>query len=388
MLAMTSRPARRRLSHLMCVWVLALLVVLFLSGCRAGNPGTLSGQEGLIGDITPVPAPVATDTVDDFPEEAVIPVAASPQLAFAGDYLNLAEHTAGHYELQRSGEMVMASITTTRSPVQYWAREVTVPLFIVPPAFRPPFPVIRTVKGQPVHADGTPSQGYFLRGNRWVRPDRRTRPVRGRARRGWGDCDRRCEGGKAPWGRQGRWGGPRGAEDRGGRGVERAMEECDAGPAPRARVGSGAAGVQPAQARAEVGTGRRSQPHAGPQIAAQQQAAQQRHALLQEAVAARGQRILVGRVQLGGGPAQAPGLPVAGLRFLAARAVGHGQQGGNRQHQPVAAHARGIQAARLVPLPADGFQAPEALLNPVRQAYRVGSVSATGVSVSSTQGCA
>ena len=59
-------------------------------------------------------------------------------------------------------------------------------------------------------------------------------------------------------------------------------------PAPRARVGSGAAGVQPAQARAEVGTGRRPQPHAGPQIPAQQQAAQQRHALLQEAVATRG----------------------------------------------------------------------------------------------------
>ena len=66
-----------------------------------------------------------------------------------------------------------------------------------------------------------------------------------------------------------------------------------------------------------------------------------------------------------GGPAQAAGLPVAGRRFFAARAVGHGQQGGNRQHQPVAAHARGIQAARPVPLPADGFQAPEALLNPV-----------------------
>ena len=43
------------------------------------------------------------------------------------------------------------------------------------------------------------SQGYFLGGNRWVRPDRRTRLVHGRARRGWGDCDRRCEGGKAPW---------------------------------------------------------------------------------------------------------------------------------------------------------------------------------------------
>ncbi len=119
---------------------------------------------------------------------------------------------------------------------------------------------------------GGPSQGYFLDGNRWVRPDRWTRPVCGRARRGSGHCQRRGEGRKAPWGRQGRWGGPRGAKDRGGRGVERAMEECDAGPAPRARVGSGAAGVQPAQAGdplgAEVGTGRRSQPHAGPQIAA------------------------------------------------------------------------------------------------------------------------
>ena len=98
------------------------------------------------------------------------------------------------------------------------------------------------------------------------------------------------------------------------------------------RVGSGVVGVHPAQARAEVGVRRRPQPHAGPQIAAQQQAAQQRHALLQEAVAARGQRILLGRSQLGGGSAQVPGLPMAGLRVLAARAGGHGQQGGNRQH--------------------------------------------------------
>ena len=108
----------------------------------------------------------------------------------------------------------------------------------------------------------------------------------GQARRG--DGQRPCEGRKAPWGRNCRWGGPRGAEDRSGRAVERAMEECDAGPAPTARVDSGAAGVDSAQAPAEVGAGRRAQPHAGPQIAAQQQAAQQRHALLQQAVAARG----------------------------------------------------------------------------------------------------
>ena len=155
------------------------------------------------------------------------------------------------------------------------------------------------------------------------------------------------------------------------------MEECDVGPAPRVRVSSGAAGVHLPQAGdplgAEVGAGRRSQPHAGPQIAAQQQAAQQRHALLQEAVATRGQRRLVGRVQLGGRAAQAAGCQVAGLRVLAARAVGHGQPGGHRQHQPVAAHTGyplgGVPAARLVPLPTqrvpDGFQAPEALFDPV-----------------------
>ena len=54
----------------------------------------------------------------------------------------------------------------------------------------------------------------------------------------------------------------------------RAMEECDAGPTPRARVDSGAAGVPQAQARDEVGARRRPQPHAGPQITAQQQAPQ------------------------------------------------------------------------------------------------------------------
>ena len=45
--------------------------------------------------------------------------------------------------------------------------------------------------------------------------------------------------------------------------------------------------------------------------------------------------------------------------------------GGNRQHQPVPAHARGVQAARLVPLPAYGFQAPEPLFNPMVDALDV-----------------
>ena len=93
------------------------------------------------------------------------------------------------------------------------------------------------------------------------------------------------------------------------------MEECDVGAAPRARLGSGAARVHPAQARAEVRAGRRSEPHAGPQVTTQQQMPQQRHAR------------------------------VPGFRFLAARAVGHGQQGGNRQHQPGAAYATGVSVS-------------------------------------------
>ena len=83
------------------------------------------------------------------------------------------------------------------------------------------------------------------------------------------------------------------------------------------------AGVHLVQARAEVGAGRRSQLHAGPQIAAQQQVPLQRHALLQQTVAAGWQRRPLGRSQLGGGSAQAAGLPSQGY-FL----------GGNRQMRP------------------------------------------------------
>ena len=77
-----------------------------------------------------------------------------------------------------------------------------------------------------------------------------------------------------------------------------------------------------------------------------------------------------GRFRCRRGPPGA-GARVARFRFLPARAVGHGQQGGNRQHQPVPAHARGVQAARLVPLPAYGFQAPEPLFNPMVDALDV-----------------
>ncbi len=78
----------------------------------------------------------------------------------SGAYDNLAEHPDGRYALQLAGSRVAASFTTSRSPVQYWAREVAAPLFTVPEPFRPPYPVLRTVEGRPVHADGTPDPDH------------------------------------------------------------------------------------------------------------------------------------------------------------------------------------------------------------------------------------
>ena len=62
-------------------------------------------------------------------------------------------------------------------------------------------------------------------------------------------CQRQCEVRKAWRGRQCRCGGPRGVEDRGGRGVERAMEECDAGRF-RCRRGLPGAGARGSRDRA------------------------------------------------------------------------------------------------------------------------------------------
>ncbi len=73
-----------------------------------------------------------------------------------GDYLNVAEHRDGHYELCLSGTQVVATLTSTRSPVPDWAREATPPLFTVPEAFRPPFAILRLVEGRPVQEDGSP----------------------------------------------------------------------------------------------------------------------------------------------------------------------------------------------------------------------------------------
>ena len=85
-----------------------------------------------------------------------------PALVAVGDYLNQTDHHDGHYHLRLTGERVTATFSTSRSAVAAGTREGPAPLFTVPSTFRPPYPILRTVVGQPVRADGN------------LDPDRRT----------------------------------------------------------------------------------------------------------------------------------------------------------------------------------------------------------------------
>ena len=112
-------------------------------------------------DTTPPPpaAPTFTPTPLPWPPPTPTFVYAVPSptssLTVSGVYDNRVEHADGRYALQLSGARVAASFSTSRSPVAYWAREVAAPLFTVPEPFRPPYPILRTVVGTPVRADGT-----------------------------------------------------------------------------------------------------------------------------------------------------------------------------------------------------------------------------------------
>lgn len=76
-----------------------------------------------------------------------------------------------------------ATFSTSRSPVSYWPREGTAPLFAVPEPFRPPYSIsiLRTAEGTPVRIDGTPdpdrpeSRRFLLR----VEPDGTLSDLRG-----------------------------------------------------------------------------------------------------------------------------------------------------------------------------------------------------------------
>ncbi len=131
----------------------ALLLLLFpcLLGCTPRmSSGPLPARAGV-----EVPPPVPTEpTVTLAPSATPTPV---PRLTASGAYDNLAVHADGRYALQLVGTRVAASFSTARSPVEHWVRRtVPQPLFTVPEQFRPSYPILRTVEGWPVHADGTP----------------------------------------------------------------------------------------------------------------------------------------------------------------------------------------------------------------------------------------
>ena len=154
-------------------WLLAVLLpLLCLAGCvsrMSRNPATDRAVAAApsptppVATFTPVPtpSPTFTPTLTPIPTPtATLSPTPTPSLTRSGTYDNLAEHADGRYTLQLSGARVVATFATSRSPVQHWAREVLHPLFTVPEPFRPPYPVLRTAVGTPVHVNGTPDPNH------------------------------------------------------------------------------------------------------------------------------------------------------------------------------------------------------------------------------------
>ncbi len=148
--------------------VLCLCTWCFLAGCLAQpshhsqngsqavvlTPASTSRPVPTVPTFTPTATPSATPSAT--PTYTFAVSTPMPSRTEAGRYDNLEEHLDGQYELQRSGARVVARFTTSRSPVQYWARGVPQLLFTLPEPFRPPYSVLRTATGIPVLADGTP----------------------------------------------------------------------------------------------------------------------------------------------------------------------------------------------------------------------------------------
>ncbi len=124
--------------------------VHYVDDARVQGSGHLAYALHTVWGTTPPPAPTFVHAVPS----------PTPSLTHSGTYANRVEHADGRYALQLSGARVAATFATTRSPVQYWARDVAAPLFTVPDGFRPPYPILRTVEGRPVLADGTPNPDH------------------------------------------------------------------------------------------------------------------------------------------------------------------------------------------------------------------------------------
>ena len=148
------RPRSKSVRCRAGLW-LGWLAALTLAGCVVQS-SLLLDRAG-VESLSPVPSvPTVTPALPASSTPTPTPVPSPiPSLTVSGAYDNQTEHADGRYVLQLAGTGVAATLSTSRSPVEYWARAVLQPLFTIPEPFRPPYPVLRTVEGTPVRADGT-----------------------------------------------------------------------------------------------------------------------------------------------------------------------------------------------------------------------------------------
>ena len=71
-------------------------------------------------------------------------------------FTNLANHWDGKVAVQRRGKTVAATISASRSPVQYVGRQAPSPLLVLPEVWRPAIDIEWQVAGKPVSPDGRP----------------------------------------------------------------------------------------------------------------------------------------------------------------------------------------------------------------------------------------
>ncbi len=89
------------------------------------------------------------------PSEAQIPVVCPGSVA-TGVYATQSDFHQGTYQLHFNAQSVAATLTSTRSLVQYFARQQPIVLFTVPEGYGPAQSSTIEVEGSPVTPDGSP----------------------------------------------------------------------------------------------------------------------------------------------------------------------------------------------------------------------------------------
>ena len=109
------------------------------------------------GDLSDVPVQSADSPapVEPAPTGAAATGTATAAASASGDFLNLATSWAGFWKVTKNGRQVTARFSSSRSPVQWYARQNPDKLFVLPEGFRPTSTVRHTATGTHVHEDGT-----------------------------------------------------------------------------------------------------------------------------------------------------------------------------------------------------------------------------------------